>query len=346
MNLPERIHTIDELEELLSRPSPGLVESFRTLEGDIMFLGAGGKMGPSLAEMAVRASREAGVERKVYAVSRFSSPEAEAKLQSRGIRTIRGDLLDREFLAGLPETPNVVFMVGRKFGTSEDRALTWVLNAFLPGLIAERFRESRILCFSTGNVYPLVPLTSGGATEQTPPQPVGEYAQSALARERIFEYFSEKNGTRVVIIRLNYAVELRYGVVLDIARRIWQREPIPLSMPAVNVIWQGDANDYVLRALGLCSTPPTVLNVTGPEIISVRWLAERLCGLIHGEGKPEFDGTEPDSALLSNASLCFRFFGYPRVPLARIVEWTAEWLKAGLPVYDKPTHFETRDGAF
>ncbi|MDZ7372821.1 MAG: NAD-dependent epimerase/dehydratase family protein [candidate division KSB1 bacterium] len=347
MDLPETIASVEQLEEFLSRPSERLIASVRRLDdGDLLLLGAGGKMGPTLARMALRAFRESGDSRRVYAASRFSAPEVEARLREWGICTLRGDLLDREFVRRLPDARYVVFMAGRKFGTAGDRSLTWALNALLPGLIGERFRQARIICFSTGNVYPLVPLTSGGATEDTPTAPVGEYAQSALARERIFEYFSRRHGVPVSIIRLNYAVEMRYGVVLDIATRVWQRQPVSLAMPAVNVIWQGDACEYTLRSFEICASPPAVLNVTGPELVSVRWLARELHRRLHEEGEPEFIGSEPESALLSNAARCFELFGYPNVPLGKILQWTCEWVRAGLPTHDKPTHFDVRDGEF
>ncbi len=346
MLFPERIDTVEQLDELLSRPPKPLVEFFSQLEGDIVVLGAGGKMGPSLAEMAVRASRESGRRRKVIAASRFSTPGLADRLAEKGVEVHRGDLLDRDFLRSLPDAQNVIFMAGRKFGTTRNKPLTWALNAYLPALVAERYRNSRIVCFSTGNVYPLVPVFSGGATEDTPPQPIGEYAQSALARERVFEYFSDQYGVPVTIIRLNYAVEMRYGVLLDVASRVAQREPISVAMPAFNAIWQGDANAYVLRSLAICSSPATVLNVTGPETISVRWLAGRFAELLGLDEGPRLADEEQNTAFLANASRCLELFGYPQVCLGRLIRWTAHWIQIGGPTYDKPTHFEVRTGEF
>jgi len=294
--------------------------------------------------MARRALEEAGREAVVYGVSRFSQPGLREALEREGIRTIACDLLDREAVGRLPEAPNVIFMAGMKFGTTGAEATTWAQNVWLPSLVAERFRESRIVVFSSGNVYPLRPIAQGGATEATPPEPIGEYAQSVLGRERIFEYFSLRYGTPVLLFRLNYAVELRYGVVLDVAQRLWAGEPIDLTMGQVNVIWQGDANAYALRCLPLASSPPRILNVTGPETISIRYLAIRLGELLGKE--PRFVGEEADTALLSNAALAHGLFGYPTVPLEVILRWVAHWVRIGGPTLNKPTHYEVRDGRF
>ena len=342
--LPERIENTKQLDEVLTRPSPALVAWARELQGDILILGVGGKMGPSLAELALRASREAGVTRRVIGVSRFSDPRAETTLRARGVHTIRADLLNPEDLSRLPDVPNVIFMAGRKFGTSGDQALTWAMNVFMPGLVAQRFKDARVVAFSTGNVYPLVPLSSGGATEDTTPQPIGEYAQSTLGRERIFQHFSRVHGTKITLIRLNYAIDLRYGVLLDVAQRVFEGKPVSVAMPAANVIWQGDANTYVLRSFELCSSPPTVLNVTGPETVSIRWLANKF-GELFGR-QPLFEGEEQSTAFLSNASRCFERFGYPRVTLLTMVNWVAHWVKTGQPTLAKPTHFEERGGNY
>ncbi|HFE52728.1 MAG TPA: NAD(P)-dependent oxidoreductase [Bacteroidetes bacterium] len=336
--------SVEQLDEFMTRPGPELVQWARGLDGDLLILGVGGKMGPSLAQLALRASREAGVERRVIGVSRFSDPELEKALQAKGVETIRADLSNPDDLARLPDVRNVVFMAGRKFGTTGNQALTWAMNVFMPGLVAQRFRNSRIVAFSTGNVYPLVPVTSGGATEDTRPDPVGEYAQSTLGRERVFEHFSGVNGTPVTLIRLNYAIDLRYGVLLDVAQKVLDGEPISVEMPAVNVIWQGDANAYVLRAFDLATSPPAVLNVTGPETVSIRWLATRF-GEIFGK-QPVFTGEEQPTAYLSNASRCFELFGYPRVPLLYMIRWVAHWLKTGGPTLAKPTHFDERKGQY
>jgi nucleoside-diphosphate-sugar epimerase len=338
------IRTEAELEERLSRPSAADVEFMRELEGDLLILGVAGKMGPSLARRARRAADEAGVRKRIVGVARFSNPRVREELEAAGVETICADLLDEEQLQALPELPNVIYMAARKFGTTGNEYLTWALNTYLPGRVAERFRRSRIVAFSSGNVYPLVPIAHGGPTEATPPDPVGEYAQSVLGRERMFEYFSARYGTPVTLLRLNYAIDLRYGVLVDIALKVYQRQPVNLAMGQVNVIWQGDANSVALRAFRLCQSPPAVLNVTGPETVSVRSLAWKFARRFGVE--PIFEGTEAPTALLSDASLCHRLFGYPEVTLEQMIEWVAEWIRAGGVLWNKPTHFEVRDGRF
>ena len=287
---------------------------------------------------------EAGSRHRVYGVSRFSQPDLQAKLESWGIKTIRCDLLDRDALPDLPDSHNVILMAGQKFGTAGNPAQTWALNTHLPALVAERFVQARVVVFSTGNVYPLTALSTGGAQETDLPQPVGEYAASCLGRERIFEHFSLTQGLRCAIMRLNYAIDLRYGVLLDTAQKVLARQAVDVSMGAVNVIWQGDANAQALALLRHCASPPFVLNVTGPETVSVRWLAERF-GQIFGVA-PIFEGQESQSALLSNAARANYLFGYPTVSLAQMIEWIADWVKQGGSTLNKPTHFETRDGQF
>jgi nucleoside-diphosphate-sugar epimerase len=344
LKLPDRIESEVELDDVMSRPSGGLVRSMAELEGDLLVLGAGGKIGFTLATMADRAAREAGTSTRVIAVSRFTDRRQEEKLTEAGIETISCDLLDREALERLPSAGNVVHMAGRKFGSTGGEALTWTMNAFLPGLVAERFPASRIVVFSTGNVYPFVPVDSGGATERTPPAPVGEYAQSCLGRERIFEYFSEKNGTPVALARLNYAIDLRYGVLLDLAQAVWERAPIDLRMSHVNVIWQGDACDMILRSFDVCGSPARVLNVTGPEPISVR-AAAHWFGEIFGR-RPVFEYEEEGTALLASSTEACRLFGFPSVSLERMISWVAHWVQIGGPTLDKPTHFAERRGRF
>lgn len=334
----------DELEDLLSRPSEADRDAMRGLQGDLLILGAGGKMGPTLARRARRAADEAGVNLRVIAVARFSDPTVRQKLERWGVETLAADLLDEDQLAALPGAPNVIFMAARKFGSTGNEPLTWAMNAYLPARVALRFRNSRIVAFSSGNVYPLVPVVSGGAGETTPPDPVGEYAQSVLGRERMFQYFSGLYGTPVALLRLNYAVELRYGVLLDIGLKVFERRPVDLSMGAVNVIWQGDANSVCLRAFSLCSSPPEILNVTGPETLSVRWIARRFGE--HFGVEPLFEGREADTALLNNAAHCHRLFGYPSVSAEQIIEWVAQWIVSGGVILGKPTHFEVRDGKF
>jgi nucleoside-diphosphate-sugar epimerase len=280
----------------------------------------------------------------VIAVSRYSSPEARRVLDEARVETISADIMRREELARLPDAANVMHMAGRKFGSTGAESLTWAMNAYLPALVCERYRGSRIIAFSSGNVYPFMPVASGGATEKTHVGPVGEYAQSALARERMFEHFALADGTPVVLIRLNYAVELRYGVLLDIGTKVFERKPVDLTMGAVNVIWQGDANSVALRAFPLATSPAAHLNLTGPETLSVRLIAARFGE--HFGIDPVFSGAESTNALLNNAARCFRLFGYPSISVDEIIEWTARWIGMGGQTLGKPTHFETRDGKF
>ncbi len=338
------IRTEAELEERLSRPSPADRDFLRELEGDLLILGVAGKMGPSLARRARRAAEEAGVRKRIIGVARFSNPAVREALEAAGVETIAADLLEDDQLRALPEVPNVIYMAARKFGTTGNEYLTWALNTYLPARVAERYRHSRIVAFSSGNVYPLVPVAHGGPSEASPAEPLGEYAQSVLGRERMFEYFSARYGTRVALLRLNYAIDLRYGVLLDIGLKVYQRLPVNLAMGMVNVIWQGDANSVALRALGLCQSPPAVLNVTGPETVSVRSLALKF-GRRFGVA-PVLEGAEAPTALLSDAARCHRLFGYPEVSLDQMIEWVAEWIRLGGVMWNKPTHFEVRDGRF
>lgn len=338
------IRTVEELEECLSQPTPGLAEELSRLDGDIMILGCAGKIGPTLARMARRALDEAGSKRAVIGVSRFSQPGSRDELERAGVRTIACDLLDREGVMALPDAANVIFMAGTKFGSTGAEATTWAMNAYMPGIVAERFSQSRIVAFSTGCVYPLVPVLSGGSTEEMAPEPIGEYSQSTLGRERVFEYFSRKYGTPITLFRLNYAVELRYGVLVDVALKVWSGQPLDITMGHANVIWQGDANAVALRCLGIAQSPPTILNVTGPETLSLRAIAHRFGELFGRE--PILTGSEADTALLNNASKMFGLFGYPTVPVDTILKWVAHWVQSGGPTLNKPTHYETRDGKF
>lgn len=342
--MPQMIQSVDALEDSLSAPSAHDVACFRELEGDVIIIGVGGKMGPSLAQRAVRAARAAGPPRRIIGVSRFSTPSSERFLQEAGVETLRIDLLDAGAVAALPEARNVIFMAGRKFGSTGAESLTWAMNAYLPALVAERYRGARIVAFSSGNVYPLVPVDTGGATEQTPPAPVGEYAQSVLARERIFEHFSRTHRTPATLLRLNYAIDLRYGVLLDIGSKVFTGSPLDVTMGAVNIIWQGDANSVALRSLAHCQSPPLVLNLTGPETLSVRAVARRF-GEIFGK-PPVLIGQEAPTGLLNNAGLCQRMFGAPSVSVEQMIDWTAQWILSAGPTLNKPTHFESRDGKF
>jgi len=339
------IQTEPELEELLSRPDDATAAAMASLEGDLLILCAGGKIGPSLARLARRSCECAGVSKRIVAVARFTNSSLMAELRSGGIETITCDLREREALARLPNIPNVVFMAARKFGTSGEAHLTWAMNTYLPGLVAERYRHSRIVAFSTGNVYPLRSISQGGARETTPVDPVGEYAQSALGRERMFEYASAKWGTRVVVLRLNYAVELRYGVLVDIGLAVFERRPIDLAMPRVNVIWQGEANAWCLRSFPFCQAPPLVLNITGPETLSVRELALEF-GRHFGIEPTFVSESEGASALLSDASKARGLFGDPKISPHEMIPGIANWIKIGGPLLNKPTHFQARDGRF
>ncbi|QFY11335.1 NAD-dependent epimerase/dehydratase family protein [Nonomuraea phyllanthi] len=335
------MRTTAELEERLARPSAGLVDDLSRLDGDILILGAGGKLGPSLVRLALNATQG---NRRIIAVSRFSEPGLAESLAGGGATVVAADVADERALRDLPDAPNVVFLVGAKFGTQGREHATWFTNAYLPGRVADRFRGSRIAALSTGNVYPLVPVTAGGSTEESPAGPVGEYAMSCLGRERVLAHFSELHGTPMSLIRLNYAVELRYGVLVDLARKILAGEPVDLATGQVNVVWQGYANEVTLRSLALAGTPPYVLNVTGPETISVRQAALDLGAALGKE--PVFTGEEAPTALLSNASRCHRLFGYPELTPAELIEHTARWVAEGGPLLDKPTKFERRDGRF
>ena len=342
--MDDLIRSEAELEDRLSAPSPEDVSLFREMEGDLVILGAAGKMGPSLARRAARAARAASVKKRIVGVSRFSEPGSERFLREAGVETLRADLLDPAAFATLPDAANVIFMAGRKFGSTGAESLTWAMNAYLPALVAERYREARIVAFSSGNVYPLVTLHSGGATEDRAPEPVGEYAQSVLARERLFEHSSRTHGTRVMLLRLNYATDLRYGVLLEIGSKVFEERSVDVTMGAVNVIWQGDANSVALRSLTLAQSPPLVLNLTGRETLSVRTVAERF-GEIFGK-TPILEGKEAPTALLSNAARCHRLMGLPSVTARQLINWTAHWIEMGGATLGKPTHFEARDGRF
>jgi len=344
MSLPARFASEQELEDFLSTPNADLIADLAALDGDVMILGAAGKMGPSMALLAQRAVAEGGLRKRIIAVSRFSTPGSAEALQRAGVETISADLIDAAALRRLPDAPNIVFMVGHKFGATGQEPLTWAINSFLPGLVTQRFPGSRMVAFSSGNIYPFVPTASGGCMEETAPAPVGEYAQSVLGRERIMQHFAQQLGIDLAIYRLNYAVEMRYGVLLDVATKVAHGEPVDLTMGYANVIWQGDANAYALRCLKLATRPPLVLNITGPETISVRQLAERFGRLLGRE--PILQGTEAPTALLNNAQRAHALLGYPRVPLGAVIGWVADWVKSGGATLGKPTKFQVRDGRF
>jgi nucleoside-diphosphate-sugar epimerase len=342
--LPERIDDVDALEELLSRPTPEVVDTMWRLEGDLIVLGVGGKIGPSLARMARRAGDLAGVPRRVLGVARFSSPELRQSLESHGIETIPCDLLDRSALNALPEAPNVLYLAAMKFGSTGQEATTWAMNCYLPGMVCEKFRASRIVAYSTGNVYAMVPPESGGPAEDDTLGPIGDYAMSCLGRERIFSHFSRTLRIPVALLRLNYAHEMRYGVMVDLAQQVLAGRPIDLTMGHFNAIWQGDSNAMTLRALDRAASPPRVVNLAGPATLSVRRVAERFGELL---AKPvTLVGTEARDALLSSGRLGHELLGRPGVTVEQMIAWIADWQLRGGPTLGKPTHFQTRDGKF
>lgn len=339
--LPDRFRDIEHLEDVMTTPAPALSAEFDDLPGDLMILGVGGKMGPTLARLAKRAAPG----KRVIGVARFSESGLRQKLEKWGIECIAADLLDRSQIDRLPKSPNVVFMAGRKFGASDREDLTWAMNAHVPALVAEAFAASRIVAFSTGCVYPYVDIQDGGATEATPAvPPPGAYANSCAAREAMFQYFSRRHGTAGRIVRLNYAIDMRYGVLHDVAMRVYSGAPIDLTTGHVNVIWQGDANTMVLRSFNRCTTPTSPINVSGPETTSVRWLAEAF-GKHFGKA-PILAGSEASTAWIVNTSAAMKLFGEPSVKLDRMVAWTADWIARGLPSLGKDTHYDTRDGVF
>jgi nucleoside-diphosphate-sugar epimerase len=340
MSLPDRFENVDELEETMSRPSPGLVEDLARVPGDIMVLGVGGKMGPTLARMAKRAAPD----KRVIGVARFSQAGLRQQLEQQGIECLEADLLSREAIAALPDVANIIFMAGRKFGSTGSEWLTWAMNAHVPALVAERFARSRIVAFSTACVYPFVSTAGNGATEDVPPTaPSGEYANSCVARERMFEHFSHAQGTPGRLIRLSYAIDMRYGVLHDVAQKILKREAIDLSMGHANVIWQGEANDWSLRSLAHCESPTSPINISGPKI-SIREVA---LGLGQRLGiEPVLTGCEAPTAWLVDCTRAFELFGPPQVDLGRMLDWTADWVRHGGASLGKPTHYEARDGKY
>jgi nucleoside-diphosphate-sugar epimerase len=343
-DLPDQITTEKQLNEVMTIGSPALIRMMKAISGDIIILGCAGKIGVQLAMSAVRAIDRAGAGNRVIGVSRFADETARKKMESFGIQTIQCDLLNRDLVDKLPRVPYVIFMAGKKFGTGGSEDLTWAINVVASANVAQHFKESRIVAFSTGNVYELAQVCGAMPTEDDPTNPRGEYAQSALGRERIFEYFSNLNKTPVCIIRLNYAIDLRYGVLRDIGTRVYTGQPIDLSTGHVNVIWQGDVINQSILCLEHCSSPANIINMTGPETASVRYIAGQF-GRIFDQDV-SFINEESPTALLNNASKAARLFGYPAVPLLRMIEWVAHWIKLGGASLDKPTHFEVRDGKF
>lgn len=335
---------IEQLYQSWLEPSEALIADMKKINGDILILGAGGKMGPALALLAKSAIETGGIQKKVIAASRFSEPGLQQLLEKKGIETHAVDLLEDDRLKKLPPVENVLYLAGQKFGTTGKEWFTWAMNVYLPGRVIQQYRDSRIVVFSTGNVYPLSPVSMGGLSEDHPTGPVGEYAQSCLGRERLFQYGASRYNTPLFIYRLNYANDVSYGVLLEIAKAVYTGKVIDLSMGHVNVIWQGDANEMAIRALLHCENPAKIVNITGPETASVRWIAEEFGRLF--EKTPVFTNTEQATALLSNASESFRIFGYPRVTLKQMITLLAEWVRQGGKTINKPTHFQEREGQF
>ncbi len=342
--LPDIIADEAQLDDVITTPSNALCEFITQISSPLVILGAGGKMGPSLAVLAHRAAQTAGHQLEVVAVSRFSDANAKAWLEERGVRAIAADLLDNDSWVGLPDTENVINLVGQKFGTTDNPGQTWVINTLVPAAACQRFKGARIAALSTGCVYPMLPANSGGATEDTPIEPVGEYVNACLARERINAHQADLHGTPLAIIRLNYAIDLRYGVLFDIASRIHAGQPVDISMGHFNCLWQGDANDMIIRSLALCETPARPLNITGAATLSTRETAHELGRLMNRE--PEFAGEEAETAWLSNGARAFASLGEPSTPLETMLRWTAHWVQSGGRSLGKPTHFEIRDGKF
>jgi nucleoside-diphosphate-sugar epimerase len=344
MSQSAEISSEDHLDEVLTAPGPALVDFVRAINGPLVILGAGGKMGPTLAVLARRAADAAGHRLDVVAVSRFADDAPRRWLEARRVETCSADLLEKARLDQLPDASHVVYLVGLKFGTSHDPARTWAVNTLVPAHVVARYARAKIVALSTGNVYPLASAAGPGSVEADPLTPLGEYANAAVARERLFEFCARRHGTPLVLLRLNYAVELRYGVLVDVASKVLAGESVDVAMGYFNCIWQGDANDMILRALALAKVPPLVLNLTGPEVLSVRSLAHRFGELL---GKPaQVVGTEASTALLSNPSKVCALLGSPPTAIDQVMRWTADWLLHGGQTLNKPTHFETRDGKY
>jgi len=340
-SLPSRFDSVEELEDFMTSPDAALVRDLATVEGDILVLGVAGKMGPTLARLAKRAAPR----KRVVGVARFSEPGLRTSLEASGIETIACDLLDEAQVEKLPRLGNVIFMAGRKFGSSGNIPMTWAMNVHVPAVVAQVFRASRIVAFSTGCVYPFVAVDGGGATEDIAPlPPSGDYANSCVGRERMFEHFSAQYATPGRLVRLNYAIDMRYGVLHDVARKVFAGDVIDLAMGHVNVIWQGDANAVALRCLAHCTTPTCAINVTGPDTISVRWLANAFADRF--QTTPRFSSLEAQTGWINNAARMVAEFGAPRVPLSAMIDWTAEWLQRGGRSLHKPTHYDVRDGQY
>ena len=343
--LPSRFQDVDHLEEVMTEPTPGLVADLARIDGDLMVLGVGGKMGPTLARMA----RRAAPHKRVIGVARFSDPAAREALQSHGVECISCDLLDRAAVERLPNVgdgvKNIVYMAGHKFGAAGNPSMTWMMNVGVPAMVAETFRQARIVTFSTACVYPFVPVDGPGADEAVPAvPPPGDYAWSCVGRERMFEHGSRRWGTPGRLVRLSYAIDMRYGVLHDVAQAVFHGRPLDVTMGHADVIWQGDANEQSLRLLAHCTSPATPINVTGPQHVSVRWLAGEFAKRFGRQAM--LTGQEAPTAWLIDTREAQQLFGAPRVPLATMIDWAADWVAQGGASLNKPTHFSTRDGKY
>ena len=338
------MNSSQELLERITRPSPRLIDDIAKISGDIMIVGAGGKVGPSLAVTARRACEAAGLTKRILAVSKLDDPAAAETMRHWGVQVVEADLLDSQQLDALPEMDNILFLAGRKFGTYKNQADTWAANVLLPAKICERFPKAGIVAFSTGNIYGDRPARCGGSVETDAPNPDGEYGQTCLGRERVFSYYARRNKTRSLMFRLNYAVDLRYGVLYDIAKNVRDGIPIKRGRSVLNCIWQGDVCEYAIRALLHVDAPPAVLNVTGPETFSTRWAAERFGDLL-GRA-PLYEGEEQNGGIFSNSSKLMELMGYPSVCLERMIRWQAQWILAGGSSIAAPTHFDAADGVY
>lgn len=342
---PERITDEKELERLLTTPRPELIEDLRTGSGDLVILGAGGKMGPSLARLARAGLDAAGrTGDTVHAVSRFPDERLRRDLAESGVRVVPFDLIESDNLSTLPDGTDVIHLIGAKFGVENDQSWAWEVNAALPDRVTRRYRTSRLVALSTGNVYPFVTPDSGGATEETPPGPVGEYAQSCLGRERVFGFAARTWGTPLSIIRLNYAIDLRYGVLADIATHILAGDPVPMATGYINVVWQGYANEVVLRSLRHADPGVFTINLTGPELLEVCEVANRIAAFLGREAR--FTGVPEPTALISDSTRCMKLFGKPEVTADMLIRWQAAWVREGQPLAHKPTKWSVRDGRF
>ena len=342
--LPEYIDTLDQLNDTMTRPGPELTRFIRSVQSPLVILGAGGKMGPTLGVLARRAADAAGHDLDVVAVSRFSDHAARDWLESQNVRTLSLDLFDQAALENLPDSTNVLYLVGLKFGTQQAPSLTWAANVLIPSYVMQRYQGTRVVALSSGNVYPLVPVDGGGSLETDPLTPLGEYANSCVGRERVFEYFAQRDNTPVALIRLSYAVDLRYGVLVDIARRVYQGQSIDVTMGYLPYIWQGDANDRIIRALSLADVPAVAINLTNPQPLKVRDVAQQFGAIMN---KPvHLVGQEANTAFVSNIERLHNTLGAPDVPLSDLIRWTAHWVQHEQPVFNKPTHFEVRDGTY